>query len=91
MGITPETLGIQTGSVTITPAANTISSVNVTFPKKFAAAPDIVIVSPLSGVPYTTLRYATAADYTASGFTLYVYRTTATSTVVNYMAVGKFN
>ena len=77
--------------MTITPTADAVSSVNVAFPKSFAAAPDIVIVSPLSAVPYTTLRYATAADYTKDGFTLYIYRTTATPTIVNYMAVGKFD
>lgn len=85
---TLEQLGVQTGTVELTPTANAISSVKVVFPKPFANPPAIVIVSPVTTVPYTTVRYATAADYTETGFTLYVYRTTSTLTVVSWMAVG---
>lgn len=81
-------IGIQTGSVTITPAADTVSSQKVYFPKAFKSAPAIVIVSPQTSVPYTYVRYATASDYTKDGFTLYIYRTNSTSTVVKWIAVG---
>ena len=81
-------VGIQTGSVTVTPTADTVSSFKVYFPKQFETVPAIVIVSPYTTVPYTTLRYATAADYTVDGFTLYLYRTTGVSTIVKWMAVG---
>lgn len=86
-----EQLGMQTGQITVTPAANTTSAFSVTFPKAFAEVPDIVIVSPITTVPYTTVRYVTAANYTTTGFTLYVYRTTETLTAVAWMAVGKLS
>lgn len=86
----PSHCGIQTGEVTVTPTANTVSVFEITFPEPFAEAPDIVIVSPFTTVPYTTVRYATACNYTADGFTLHLYRTNSTTTVVNWMAVGKF-
>lgn len=85
---TLEQLGIQTGQVSFTPTENEISTINVTFPKAFAEAPDIVLVSPITTVPYTTVRYVTAANYSATGFTVYVYRTTSTLTAVAWMAVG---
>lgn len=85
---TLEQLGVQIGTVELTPTANAISSVKVAFPKPYSKPPSIVIVSPVTTVPYTTVRYATAAEYTETGFTLYLYRTTSTFTVVNWMAVG---
>lgn len=85
---TLEQLGVQIGTVEMTPTANEISSVWVDFPRPFSKPPSIVIVSPVTTVPYTTVRYATAADYTETGFKLYVYRTTSTLTVVSWMAVG---
>lgn len=97
LGITAESLGvgafaglgIQTGSITVTPTADAISSYKINFPKAFKSVPAIVIVSPQTSVPYTYLRYATASEYTTSGFTLYIYRTNSTSTVVKWMAVGE--
>jgi hypothetical protein len=84
-------MGIQTGQVSMTPTANTISTINVTFPEAYSEVPDIVIVSPITTVPYSTVRYVTAANYTTTGFTLYVYRTTSVLTAVAWMAVGKLD
>ena len=84
-------MGIQTGQISVYPTANEVSSFSVTFPRAFSSVPDIVIVSPITTVPYTTVRYVTAADYSTTGFTLYVYRTTGTLTVVAWMAVGTMN
>lgn len=88
---TLDQLGIQTGQISVYPTANEVSSFSVTFPQAFDYTPDIVIVSPITTVPYTTVRYVTAADYTSTGFTLYVYRTTGTLTVVAWMAVGSMS
>lgn len=82
-------VGIQTGTVTVTPTANAVTTVSVTFPEAFAEAPDFVAVSPVTGVPYTYVRYAAASDYTANGFSLHLYRTNTTETIVAWMAVGK--
>lgn len=81
-------IGIQTGSVTVTPTADAVSSYKIYFPKTFKSTPAIVIVSPETSVPYTYVRYAAASDYSTSGFTLYLYRTNSTATIVNWMAVG---
>ena len=81
--------GIQTGSVVVTPVANEVTTVSVTFPEAFAAAPECVLVSPKSTVPYTGVRYATASDYTASGFKLHLYRTGSGETTVTWVAFGK--
>ena len=81
--------GIQTGVAEITPTANAVSTMTVTFPEAFKEVPDCVLVSPKSAVPYTTLRYATASDYTTTGFDLHIYRTSATTTTVTWVAFGK--
>jgi len=81
--------GIQTGSVVITPVANEVTTVNVTFPEAFAVAPEFVAVSPKTAAPYTAVRYASASDYTTTGFKLHLYRTGTGATTVAWMAVGK--
>ena len=81
--------GIQTGSVVVNPVANEVTTVAVTFPEAFAQTPDIVLVSPVTTVPYTTVRYASAAGYTATGFNLHLSRTGTGATTVTWMAVGK--
>jgi hypothetical protein len=81
--------GIQTGSVNVTPTANAVTTVSVTFPEAFAEIPDIVLVSPVTTVPYTAVRYASASGYTTTGFKLHLYRTGTGETTVTWMAVGK--
>lgn len=88
-GHLPEQVGIQTGTVSVTTVANEVATVDVTFPKPFAGVPNIVIVSPITSVPYTAVRYASASNYTKTGFKLHVYRTSSTSMGVAWMAVGK--
>ena len=81
--------GIQTGKVQLTTTANEVTKVAVTFPEAFKEVPDCVLVSPISAVPYTAVRYATASDYTATGFNLNIYRTSATTMTVAWVAFGK--
>ena len=81
--------GIQTGSVIVTPTANEVTTVSVTFPEAFAQIPDCVLVSPVTTVPYTAVRYASASGYTATGFKLHLYRTSAGETTVTWVAFGK--
>ena len=81
--------GIQTGSVKVSPKADKVTTVSVTFPEAFAETPDIVLVSPVTTVPYTGVRYASASDYTTTGFNMHLYRTDTSETTVTWMAVGK--
>lgn len=81
--------GIQAGSVSVATSSG-LTTVSVTFPEEFAEAPVFVAVSPRSAAPYTGVRYASASDYSTTGFKLHVYRADdATNTTVTWMAVGK--
>lgn len=81
--------GIQAGSVVVTPVANQVTTVNVTFPEAFAQTPVCVLVSPVTTVPYEAVRYASASGYTTTGFSLHLYRTGTGSTTVTWVAFGK--
>ena len=73
----------------VTPVANEVTTVAVTFPEAFAEAPVFVAVSPKTAAPHTAVRYASASDYTTTGFNLHLYRTGTGETTVAWMAVGK--
>ncbi len=81
--------GMQCGMVAMTPTANEVSKLWVEFPEEFAEVPDIVIVSPQTSVPYSHVRYVSANNYEVGGFNLYMYRTSATTTNVSWIAFGK--
>lgn len=85
----PIDAGMQTGYVTVTTVANQVATVDIKFDRAFVEKPDIVLVSPVTSVPYTAVRGCTASDYTATGFKLHVYRTAATSMGVAWVAIGK--
>lgn len=76
---------LQCGMVSITPTANTVSSVNVTFPHEMASAPRIILC-PSTAVPYTTVRGVGHGRASTTGFTLYIYRTNTTATSVHWIA-----
>ncbi len=81
--------GIQTGYVSVKTVANEVATFDITFERPFIESPDIVLVSPVTAVPYTAVRYASASNYTATGFKLHIYRTTSTGTGVAWVAIGK--
>lgn len=89
--------GIQSGDITLTPTGSKSYkpfgsstaelyrvTADITFDTPFDAAP-IVVVTPRTTVPYNCL--ASVTDVTDTGFTLYFYRTTQTSTVINWIAI----
>ena len=78
---------IQRGSVRITPsAANTPTSVNITFEKPFSGTPT-VIATPYTSVPGTTVTGVAVNGASATGCTLWVTRTNTTETVIHWIAV----
>ena len=79
---------IRIGTPSITPAANTNSSVRVDFSSPFITTPTVV-VSARSSVINTTVRNVSVSGIDTAGFTLYVYRTNTTATSVDYFAVGE--
>ena len=78
---------IQSGMVTITPVANTPTSVHVTFSPAFTAPP-IVTVSAVSGVPFTQVQGVSVSNITATGCDVYLVRNNTNSTNVNWIAQG---
>lgn len=72
-------------NVVITPAANSTASAAVVFPSnRFTDNPRIT-ATPLTTTPNSA---ATGVNnVTANGFTMYLYRTTATSTTIHWTAV----
>lgn len=78
----------QSGRTSITPVANTPTSVNVTFATPFAQAPSIS-TTPASSVPGSAVKGSAATDITTTGFKLWVYRTNTTATDVCWIATGR--
>jgi len=76
---------MQAGKVTITPVANTNTSLAVTFPTPFASAPKVV-VTPITSQPFTEVKGFSVSSVTTTGFTLWVQRSNATPTEVSWMA-----
>lgn len=79
-------LGVQSGKVTVSCTANTVSKADVTFAKTYTSTP-IVTLTAGSSVP-GTVSEVTVSNVTTTGFTACVYRTNDTSTVVHWIAVG---
>lgn len=78
---------IQAGTVKITPsAANTPTSVKVTFPKEFSGVPTIV-VSPVGSIVGTTILGAGVTAYTKKDCLLWVTRTNTSETTLNWIAI----
>lgn len=78
---------IQVGTVSITPsAANTPTSVTVTFPIAFSAIP-YVVISAATGVPGTTVTGWAADTETTTNFRATVTRTNTTATVLRWIAI----
>lgn len=79
---------IQWGQVSITPTANTPTSAAVPFSKSYAYTPS-VHVTPETTVPGSTVKGWGVANESTTGFNAYVYRSNATTTVLNWIAVGQ--
>ncbi len=77
----------QAGLVVITPVASTPTSVRVTFPQAYASAPKVT-TSPVTIYPGTVVKGTSVSDVTATGFTLWIYRTNTTATTVSWQAWG---
>lgn len=75
----------QAGTVRIIPVANTPTAVQVTFPKPFASTPEVV-VAPVTGYVGLQVKGVAVSSVTATGFTLWVYRTTAAAVYVAWQA-----
>lgn len=78
---------MSTGTVAITPVANTPTSTSVTFPVgRFSATPNIFVTANTT-VPGSTVQGASFSSGSATGCTLWVYRTNTSSTTINWQAI----
>lgn len=78
---------IQWGVEAITPVANTPTAKAVTFPVAYTSVP-MVLTSPITTVPGTSVSGAAPANITVSGFDAYVTRNGTTNTTVGWIAIG---
>ena len=78
---------IQWGVETITPVSNTPTAKAVKFPVAYTSVP-MVLTSPITTVPGSSVSGAAPADITVSGFDAYVTRNGATNTSVGWIAIG---
>ena len=81
-------LGIQVGSVTITPKSSEQTSKHVTFPEPFKEKPE-VFLTPRSSVAGKVLLGFGTMSATKDGFDVYILRTNNTDTEVSWVAIGK--
>ncbi len=81
--------GCRFGYISVKTVANEVATFDIEFDEPFKESCDIVIVSPVTAVPYTAVRYASASAYSLTGFKLHIYRTTSTGTGVAWIAFGK--
>lgn len=78
----------QKGTASITPVANTPTSLAVTFGTAFAATP-VVTACPVVTVPGSVVLGAAVTSVTKTGFTAWIYRTSTTATQVAWIALGR--
>jgi hypothetical protein len=78
---------IQWGVETITPVKDTPTSKAVTFPIAYTSVP-MVLTSPITTVPGSSVSGAAPADITVSGFDAFVTRNGTTNTSVGWIAIG---
>lgn len=76
------------GEVSITPTANTPTAKQVTFSKAFSGVP-VVTLTPNSAVPGTQITGAAVTNISKTGFIAYLTRTNATSSVAEWIAIGR--
>lgn len=80
-------VSVQSGVAQVTPVADTPTSVQVTFATPYAAAPKVV-VTPMVTTIGDLVKGVGVSNVTASGFTLWVYRTNTTTMSVAWQAWG---
>ena len=78
------TPAIQTGAVSVTPIANNVVQVTVTFPTAFATTPRVVVTAN-SSIPQAISLGATGVS--ATQFTLQVHRTSSSQFSVFWIAI----
>ena len=89
-GTSGNAIKLRRGTLSITPVANSQTTVNVTFGETFPNTTNLSIhVSANTSVMGTTVQGVASSNATTSGTTLYLLRTNATSTNVSWSAIWR--
>lgn len=78
---------VQWGVVAITPVTNTPTASAVKFSTAYTSVP-MVLTTPITTVPGTSVTGCASANITVSGFDAYVTRNGTTNTSVGWLAIG---
>ena len=78
---------LQWGVEAITPVKDTPTAKAVKFAVAYSSVP-MVMVTPITTVPGTSVSGCSAAEITVSGFDAYVTRNGTTNTSVGWFAIG---
>lgn len=78
---------IQGGTVTVTPVANTPTSIDIMFDTEFDIIPNVNATA-ITAVPGTKVTGIGVSNITETGFTLWVTRNNNTDTIINWTAIG---
>lgn len=78
---------IDAGSISITPVADTPTSIAVTFNKTLPGTVRVMVTATTVNPGSTVLETSTSA-VTNTGCLLWIYRTNTTATTLNWIAVG---
>lgn len=78
-------LATQAGAVVVTPVANVLTSVQITFAAPFVNTPR-VLASPVTILPGSHVKGVAVAGISKTGFTIWILRTTSTNTTIMWQA-----
>ena len=78
---------MQSGTLSITPTANTPTSATLTFPTAFGSTPTVV-ARPETTAPGSEVQGVSVSAVSTTGCTVWLYRTTTTATVIHWAAVN---
>ena len=78
---------MQSGTLTITPTANTPTSAALTFPTVFTSTP-AVVARPQTDKPGSEVQGVSVSSVSTTGCTVWVYRTNTTPVVIHWAAVN---
>lgn len=76
---------VQSGTVTITPKANEMTSKAVKFPNAFSGTPNVVATPKTTG---KAVQLVSVGGVESTGFNMYVLRENTTDTTIDWIAVG---
>lgn len=79
---------MQVGIATVTPIANTVTTLFVTFPTPFTGTTPVVVLTPIDSRPGTEIDGYSVSGITTAGFNIHLLRTNTLTTYISWAAVN---